>query len=364
MIDVQTIIFFILGIALLVSGAEWMVRGAARLAVTFGVSPLVIGLTVVAYGTSAPELAVAVSSAFKGQPDIAIGNIVGSNLFNVLFILGVSAIIVPLVVHAQLVRKDVPVMIAVSVATLVMALDGSFGRLDGVLLFGSGLCYTTWVVRNSRRETREEQAAIEHEVEDLGLEGPLRSNRAWNVFLVVMGVGMLVLGSKWLVESAVTMARAFGVSEMVIGLTLVAGGTSLPEVFTSIVAALKGERDIAVGNVVGSNIFNIVVVLGATGLVSPSPIPVSHETLMLEIPLIIAVAVICLPIFFTGYLINRLEGLIFVGLYAMYVGYLALEATQSAALDTYALAAMIVVPLVFVLLGAHAMWEWRKMRVI
>ncbi len=329
---VSTIVFLILGLILLVGGAEYLVRGASRLASAAGVSSLVVGLTVVAFGTSSPELAVSVASAFKGQADLAMGNVVGSNIFNVLFILGLSAVIIPLVVAQQLVRFDVPVMVGVSVLMFLLGLDGNISRWDGLLLFGGVLAYTVFLIRQSRRES---SAEVKAEYEDEFGNG--KQPVAWlkNIGLVLVGLAGLVLGSKWLVDSAVTIARAFQVSELIIGLTIVAAGTSMPEVATSVVAALRGERDIAVGNVVGSNIFNILCVIGLSSIVAPAGIAVSPAALHFDIPVMIGVAVACLPVFFSGYRITRMNGAVFLGFYAAYLIYLIFTATQHEALGTY-----------------------------
>lgn len=328
----STIVFLILGLLLLIGGAEYLVRGSARLAGAAGVSSLVVGLTVVAFGTSAPELAVSVVSAYKGQADLAIGNVVGSNIFNILVILGLSAVIIPLVVAQQLVRFDVPLMIGISFLLLLLGLDGKISRFDGILLFGCVLSYTIFLIRQSRRESSAEVKAEYEEEFGSGKNGP-----GWlkNISLVIVGLAGLVIGSKWLVDSAVSIAQAFGVSELIIGLTIVAAGTSMPEVATSVVAALRGERDIAVGNAVGSNIFNILSVIGLSSIVSPAGIAVSAEALRFDIPVMIAVAVACLPVFFAGYRITRLNGVVFLAFYAAYLVYLIFTAMQHEALGIY-----------------------------
>jgi len=324
------------GLVVLVFGAELLVRGASRLAAGLGISALVIGLTVVAFGTSAPELAVSIKSAFAGQADIALGNVVGSNIFNVLFILGLAALITPLVVSQQLVRLDVPLMIGVSLLVLVLGLDGRIGRLDGALLFGGLLAYTVFLLRQSRRESAAVQAEY---AQEYGSPGRL-SGAQWllNLALVLGGLALLVVGSRWLVDGAVTIARHFAVSELVIGLTIVAAGTSLPEVAASVVASLRGERDIAVGNVVGSNLFNMMSVLGLSSLVAPDGISVPAAALQFDIPVMIAVAVACLPVFFTGHLIARWEGALFLGYYVAYTLYLVLSITHNGALPLFSAA--------------------------
>jgi cation:H+ antiporter len=324
------------GLVLLVVGGEALLRGASKLAVSLGISPLVIGLTVVAFGTSSPELAVSVQAVLTGQVDIALGNVVGSNVFNVLFILGVSAAITPLVVAGQVIRQEVPVMVAVSVLLLAFAFDGGIARWEGVVLVALLAGYTAFLVRQSRRATR----ALR---EEYGGESHIAAVASWDDTLAVQGlliVGgllLLVLGSRWLVAAAVAIATAAGVSELVIGLTVVAAGTSLPEVAASIGAALKGQRDIAVGNAVGSNIFNILGVLGLSAAVAPAALHVAPSMLRFDLLVMVAVAVACLPVFFTGFTIARWEGGLFLFYYAAYTAYLVLQAQAHDALATYTL---------------------------
>jgi cation:H+ antiporter len=327
-----TVFLFVAGGALLIAGAELLVRGASRLAVAAGVSPLVVGLTVVAFGTSSPELAVTVGSAYSGQADVALGNVVGSNIFNVLFVLGLSALIAPLVVAQQLVRLDVPLMVGVSLLTLLLSLDGRVGRNDGLLLCAGIVTYTIFLIRQSRRETADVQAEYQ---EAFGRE-PRAANR-WllNLGFVAIGLALLVVGARWLVDAAVATAAALGVSELVIGLTVVAAGTSLPEAATSVLAAARGERDIAVGNVVGSSIFNLLAVLGLGSVIAPDGVPVSPGALTFDMPVMVAVAVAALPIFFTGYTIARWEGAVFLAYYAAYTTYLVLDAAEHDALPAF-----------------------------
>ena len=354
----MSILWFFFGLATLVVGAEALVRGASKLSLSFGISPLVVGLTVVAFGTSAPEMAVSVQSAWVGQVDIAIGNVVGSNIFNVLFILGVSALITPLLVNQQLIRQEVPVMIAVSLLLWALAADGGIGRWDGVLLFALIVAYTVLVIRQSRRDTK----AIRDEYDEAFAAGPSAWDAHWGVqvLLILGGLALLVLGARWLVEAAILFARYLGVSELVIGLTIVAAGTSLPEVATSILAAIRGERDIAVGNVVGSNIFNILAVLGASAVIAPGTLTVSPAILAFDLPIMVAVAVACLPVFFTGSLIARWEGLLFLGYYVAYTAYLILLATRHDALAPFsAVMGSFVLPLTAVTLLVLAYRHWR-----
>lgn len=330
--DLTTVILFFAGLALLVGGAEALVRGASRLAVALGISPLVVGLTVVAFGTGSPEIAVTVQSSLAGQTDIGLGNVVGSNIANVLLILGISAVVTPLVVAQRLVRIEVPLMIGVSLGLLALASDGALSRVDGGLLAMGMIGYLLFAIYGAQNETPAVQAEYERE---FGCEPPTRGQIALQIGLIVAGLALLVLGSRWLVAGAVAFATLIGVSQLVIGLTVVAVGTSLPEIATSVIASLRGERDIAVGNVVGSNIFNILAVLGIMGLLSPTPVPVARGALTFDLPVMITVAVACLPIFFTGYCITRWEGVLFLLYYLAYTLYLILAAAHHGALPIY-----------------------------
>lgn len=318
---------------MLVAGADLLVRGASRLALRFGISPLVIGLTVVAFGTSAPELAVGVQAGLAGQADIAVGNVVGSNIFNVLAVLGLAALIAPLMVEQQLVRFEVPLFVGLSVLVLVMAQDGRIGAFDGLLLVAGLVGYTVLVIRQTRREVAAVQAEY---AKEFGVAGAgWLARLPVQIALVLGGLSLLVLGATWLVDSAVSIARALEISEAVIGLTIVAAGTSFPELATSVVAAIRGERDIAVGNVVGSSMFNLLGILGVAALVTPGGLSVAPGLVFFDIPVMIAVAFACLPIFGTGHRIARWEGAVFLAYYVAYVTYLILAATQHDALHRF-----------------------------
>jgi len=332
--SMMTFMLFTLGLVLLVGGAELLVRGASRLATQLGVAPLIVGLTVVAFGTSAPEMAVSVQSAASGGSgaNLAIGNIVGSNIFNVLFILGLSAIITPMVVAQQLVRVEVPLGIGVSLLVWIMARDGVIGRLEGLLLFSGIIAYTVFAIMQGRKES---SAVQEEYAQEYGTAARGWRATSVNLACVAAGLVLLVLGSNWLVDGAIAIARAFGVGELIIGLTIVAAGTSLPEMATSVMASIKGERDIAVGNVVGSSLFNLLSVLGLSALVAPQGVPVAPAALHFDIPVMIAVSVACLPIFFTGYTIARWEGFLFLAYYLAYTAYLILSASGHAALPAF-----------------------------
>lgn len=322
-----TLLLFVAGFGLLVGGAELLVRGASALALRLGISPLVIGLTVVALGTSAPELAVSLQAALAGKADLAVGNVVGSNIFNILFILGLSALITPLVVARQVVRVEVPLMVGASVLFLVLAIDGRVRPWEGALLGAGMAAYLLYTIFEGRREAAGEPPAP--------AASGLLARLAIQLLLIGAGLGLLVLGARWLVQGAVAIAQFAGLSEAVIGLTIVAAGTSLPEVATSVVAALRGERDIAVGNAVGSNIANILLIAGVAALVTPGGLSVAPAIVRFDLLVMLAVALACLPIFFTGHCIARWEGALFLCYYVAYTLYLVLDATGHDALPVF-----------------------------
>lgn len=323
-------LMFFGGLALLVVGAELLVKGASRLAMSLGLSPLVIGLTVVALGTSAPEIAVSVGAAAGGQTDIAIGNVIGSNVLNVLLILGASAMITPLVVNSQLIRQEVPIMIAVTGLLMILLADRVLGKGESMLLLAMLASYVGFVVMQSLRSSG---APDPDDIPDAAdWTRPL-----WvQIALIAGGLAGLVAGSNLLVDAAVGFARALGVSDLIVALTVVAAGTSLPEFATSITAALRGNRDMAVGNVVGSNIFNILGCLGLAGVVAgPGGLGVAPSVMAFDAWVMLATAIACLPIFLTGRTIARWEGAVFVAYYAFYVGYLVLDTEGHDALQHY-----------------------------
>jgi cation:H+ antiporter len=340
------------GLVLLVFGAELLVKGASNLAAILGIPPLIIGLTIVAYGTSAPEMAVSVMSSLAGQADIAVGNVVGSNIFNTLLILGISALLTPLIVTRQLIRSDVPISIGVSILLLIFGLDGQIGRVDGIILFIGGIVYTLSLIYQSKKPKNNPER--DEFSEEYGFSG--NSSRLLllkDIGFIIVGLILLVLGSRGLVDSATAIARSFGVSELLIGLTIVSMGTSLPELATSVTASIRGERDIAVGNVLGSNIFNILAVLGLSGIVAPEGIDVANSLIQFDIPVAISVAFACLPIFYSGNRIDRWEGILFLFYYAAYIGYLILDAINHESLPDYGMVMLaFVIPLTVIILVA------------
>jgi cation:H+ antiporter len=304
-------------------------------------------------------LAVSVQSSLVGQADVAVGNIVGSNIANVLLILGLSAVVAPLVVSSQLVRFDVPLMIVVSFLILGLAWDGAVGRVDGCILFGGLLAYIVWSIRLGRRESQE--VVSELTAATAVPAEPTALHIVRQFALILIGLGLLTVGSRLLVGGAVDVARLLGVQELIVGLTVVAIGTSLPELVTSVVAGLRGQRDIAVGNVVGSNLFNLLGVLGLSAIVAPDGIGVSAAALRFDVPVMIAAAVACLPIFLTGHLIARWEGGLLFGYYIAYTSYLILAATQAGVTRTFgAIMIAFVLPLTAVTLAVSVVRAVRQ----
>ncbi|HYG78107.1 MAG TPA: calcium/sodium antiporter [Planctomycetota bacterium] len=353
--NVGSILF---GLALLVVGAQFLVRNASKLALTLGISPLVVGLTIVAFGTSAPELAVSIQSCLSNNTNIVLGNVVGSNIYNVLFILGLCAAISPLTVAPQLIRMDVPLMICASALLYGLAFDGRLSRLDAAVLACAIVAYTIFVIVQSKKEEKGVEAEYEKDLKE-SLEQP--ETRKWLlVLLIVVGLVLLSYGSDLLVGGAVGIAKALGLSDLIIGMTIVTIGTTAPEISACLVASFRGEGDIAVGNIVGSNLFNILGVLGVGGLVAKDGIAVDPGMLGFAIPVMVAVAFSCLPIFFAGHRIARWEGLLFLAYFAFYMLHLILEAMNDTRLQALrSLVLWYVVPLTVITLIVSV---WRQVK--
>jgi len=347
------ILLVILGLVLLIAGGEAIVRGASSLAARVGISPLVIGLVVVSAATSAPELAVSIDAVARGEDGLAIGNVVGSNIANILLILGLSAMIKPLFIKRQVVRFDIPVMVGMSLLLLGFSLDGELILIEGIILLAALTFHAVMSIVIGRRET----SSLDDQPETL----PLNSKpvKLWlAVLLLVAGIGLLALGARALVSGAVDIATALGVSGLVIGLTVVAIGTSLPELATSIVAIRRGEQDMAVGNIVGSNIFNIGFVLGLPAVFMGSELSVPAAAISVDIPLMLAGALALLPIAFTGFKIARWEGTLFFLLYGAYILYVVLDSTGHDSARGFSLAMLwLVLPLIAATLIAVTSYE-------
>jgi cation:H+ antiporter len=344
------------GVVLLVGGGEVLVRGASNIASALGMSPLIVGLTVVSFATSAPEFAVTMEAVLSGSPGLAIGNIAGSNIANILLVLGVAAVISPLAVKSRIVKMDLPVMIGLSLLVTISAFNGVIAQWQGILLVLALITYVTRVIVVGRRHQQSEAEMLVPAWDPA--ENPTRraltqSPRvvAMNISLIVLCEILLVVGAQQLVDGAVQIAAAAGMSDVVIGLTVVAIGTTLPELATAIVATLRGEVDLAIGNVVGSNIFNLGAVLGLAAILSPDGIPVPVPAAHFDFIIMTAVAILLLPIAYTGRVIARWEGILFLGYYAAYIMYLLLASAQHDALRPFSAVMLIfVVPITVVLL--------------
>lgn len=310
------------GLLTLLGGAELVVRAGTGLATRLSVRPIIVGLTVVSVGTSVPELAIGIDAAVSGSPDLAVGNIVGTNLINFLFILGLSALLVPIAIDRRTLRLDLPAMAAATIVLYLMSLDGLLTRLEGALLLLGAVVYTASLLAVSRRETADVQKSYaqamttttEHRLRRITLS-------------LTLGLILVVVGAELLVEGAVSAAHSLGVSDAVVGLTVVAVGTSAPELVTTIMSTVRGDRDIAIGNLLGSSTYNIAAVLGLTVMVAPSGVPVSEEVLNADLVLLVVAMVAALPVLVTGARITRAEGALFVATYVGYLTWLLLTRT-------------------------------------
>jgi len=304
---VLNIFLLCLGIALLYFGSEWMVKGSASLALSFSIRPAIVGLTVVAFATSAPELLVSLIAAYKGSSGISLGNILGSNVANIGLVLGLSAVVKVLSVDRKLVHREIPFMIGTSALFWLVCADGHLGRIDGIILLAALALFLIMGVMTARRSGKNESSV-----------SPVREKARWFIFLTLIGMGALLLGADLIVRASIFIAREFGLSEVFIGLSFVAVGTSLPELATSVVAGARGEHDISVGNVVGSNIFNICLVIGTIGLFNPMPVDI--ELLHFEFPAMLLLSIIVFAFARTNFAISRIEGLFFVFSFISFVG--------------------------------------------
>ena len=301
------------GLAMLYFGAEWLVKGSVSIAQKFKISQLVIGLTIVAFGTSTPELSVSVSSAINGVSDVALGNVVGSNIANIGLILGISAIITPIAVARQTIRKEVPIMIGVSVLLLAVSLDAQISMIEGILLAIGVVAFTVFSYKSAKKE--------EQVVESTDGTVSVKTTTYRSILLIGIGLVLLTIGSFVTVDNAVLIAQNIGISERVIGLTLVAVGTSLPELITSVVAARKGHADLSVGNIVGSNIFNILAIIGISASIAGITV---NDSMWSDYYIMVIFALVLLPIMRTGFKISKLEGIALLAGYLIYTAVLLL----------------------------------------
>jgi len=345
------IIWFIVGLVALVGGAEILVRAVTKLAAILGISKLIIGLTVVAFGTSAPELAVSIQAGINGETDIMLGNIIGSNISNTLLILGLASLIIPIKVNVSIIKSDAPIMIGVTLLVFFFALNGFISFWECLILSVLLLIYLLFL---SRQGSAELGTPIKRPEKKL-------STTLGYLLLSIVGFILLISGARWMIDSALIFAEAAGVSELVIGLTVVAVGTSLPEVVVVLVAALKKERDIAVGSIIGSNILNLLAVLGVSGLFIEGAIPVQPVLLQFDMLVLIAVSLLCIPIFYTGFRIARWEGGMLLFFYISYLFYLYLSNTGHLWLQEFTTVMIyFVLPVIGIILIIVTVMEWKK----
>jgi cation:H+ antiporter len=329
------IIALLAGLVILFLGGELFVRSASRLATIAGIPPMIIGLTVVSYGTSAPEAAVTVQAVMSGQTGLALGNIVGSNISNILLILGITALVAPLVVTQRLIRLDMPILIGVSLVILLWSTDLQISRIEGLFLLLGAVVYTLFAILESRTEPSSVKEEYTQEFGRRPGDKPGKFQILKYILFLSLGLAGLVSGANIIVNASTGLARIYGLSELIIGLTIVAIGTSLPELATSVVASIRGEKDIAIGNIIGSCLFNLLFVLGLSASVTPQGLPVPPAILYFDLPVMIAVFVACLPLFFNGFIIMRWEGALLVSFYCAYLLYLVLTATQHELLPAF-----------------------------
>ena len=328
--SLQPLVLIALGLVVLVVGAELLVRGSVRLAAAAGLSPMVIGLTVVSLGTSSPELGVSLQAALAGDDGLAVGNVIGSSIFNLTFLLGLAALVTPIIVRQRLVRIDVPILVGLVTLTWILALDGRIARLEGLLLLAGTLAYTLLVVRDAPAEPSEVLAEYEAALEQAGGRSVRRLGAAGG--LTIAGLAGLIFGGRWMLSGATQLARDLGVDELIIGLTVVAVGTSLPEIAATVLAALRREPDLAVGNAVGSSIYNLLAILGACALAAPGGLRVGASALWFDLPVLWIAALLCVPVFLWGGRITRPEGVLLLAFYLGYLGALGWTARMQSEL--------------------------------
>lgn len=324
----SAIINFLLGLIIITVGAEVLLKGASKIATLLRIQPIVIGLTVVSIGTSLPELAVGIAAIGEGAGDIAVGNIAGTNLVNILFILGLSAAIRPLPLNLKHIKTEMFAMIIAAVLLLLLSLDGWLSIWDGLIMLVLGVVYLTIIVRASKKES----AHIEKSYNEEYATPPPREKKnveiwVWNLMLLIVGIAATLYGADKLVGGSVEIAMFLGMSDAVIGLTIIAIGTSAPELATTIVATIRNERDVAIGNLMGSSIINIFIILGITSMFTPGGVNVTDDILWFDLPLAALVAIVCYPVFKSDQMVSRKEGIVFVSLYIAYLVFLLLYRT-------------------------------------
>ncbi|MEX0723580.1 MAG: calcium/sodium antiporter [Gracilimonas sp.] len=359
---ILTVLLFVLGLAILIGGAELFLKSVDKFGAAWSVSPVVMGLTVVAFATGAPELAISLQAAVDGKPDLVVGNILGSNIANILLILGIAGLVHPLKITNRIIKVDVPVVIAASVLLLVLASDGLLSPLDGGIIFLGLIAYSVFMYFQIRKDRASNIMA--NGGEESSLEEPVSAMFYVKYILILLaGLVLIVMGSRFMVHSAVEIAGTLGISELIIGLTIVSIGTSLPEVATSVSAVRRGDSDTAVANVMGSNLYNILLTLSLTVLIAPGAISVSGDAINLDLPFMVIVAVGCLPLFWPGKELGRPEAFGFLTYYGLYMSYLVLIAIQHPFKDQFeGMMFWVVIPVTVLLIILKFVLDYRRVR--
>ena len=358
----MTVALFILGLVMLIAGAELFLNSVDKFGLAWSISPVVMGLTVVAFATGAPELAISLQAAADGKPDLVLGNILGSNIANILLILGIAGLFKPLKITNRIIKIDVPVVIGASVLLFILSLDGELAPLDGIIILAALMIYSIFVYRQIRQDQKKNQKNNE--------ENPSKLDEPVNgwfytkyILILLVGLVFIVLGSRWMVDSAVEIAGALGISELIIGLTIVSIGTSLPEVATSLSAVRHNDSDTAVANVMGSNLYNIFLTLGLTIVVAPGALSVSPDALKLDMPFMIIVALACLPLFWPGKVLGRAEAAGFLFYYATYLTYLVFIAIGHPLKESVEwLMLWVIAPITLLLVITKFVLDYRRLR--
>lgn len=322
----SALLWCLMGLVVLVAGAEILVRSGTRVAARLGISPVVIGLTVVAIGTSTPELAVGIDAAMQGAGDLAVGNIAGTNVVNILLIFGLSALLAPMALRMETLKFDLPMMALASLLLLVLAWDRSLTRLDGAILLAIAVPYSWGLIRLARREAPSVQSTFAESF-PAPFGSRLLGALGADIVQLIVGIAVLIISADWLVDGAVSLARLWHVSDAFIGLTIIAIGTSAPELVTTVISTLRNQRDIAIGNLLGSSVYNITIILGITCSISANPIVVGDDLIKVDIPVMAGVAMLCIPVFFSGRIVSRREGGLFILIYLAYLSYLVINRT-------------------------------------
>jgi cation:H+ antiporter len=359
---ILTVLLFVLGLAILIGGAELFLKSVDKFGAVWSVSPVVMGLTVVAFATGAPELAISLQAAVDGQPDLVIGNILGSNIANILLILGIAGLVHPLKITNRIIKVDVPVVIAASVLLFVLASDGLLSPLDGGIIFMGLVAYSVFMYYQIRKDRASNILA--NGGEETSLKEPVSGMFYTKYILILLaGLVLIVLGSRFMVHSAVEIAGTLGISELIIGLTIVSIGTSLPEVATSVSAVRRGDSDTAVANVMGSNLYNILLTLSLTVLIAPGAISVSGDAINLDLPFMVIVAAGCLPLFWPGKELGRPEAFGFLTYYGLYMAYLILISIQHPFKDQFeGIMFWVVIPITGLLIILKFVLDYRRVR--